>query len=161
MGLKKFDKMGKGFTFIEILIATMIVVVLVAIAFSALTSFRESNNLFRSTDLVIESLNKAKVRSLASKNQLMYGIHLASTTVTLFAGAGYNASDDSNEVSNLPVLTEVSNFSPNNATTSLDIVFKRLTGETDNPGIITLRATRNLSKTKQIEVYNSGLVEIK
>lgn len=151
--------MCKGFTLIEMLIASAVVIILAVIIFSGLTSFRESNNLLRGVDLVSDTLNKARVQTLSSKEQSAYGVRLASTTITLFKGNGYNPSDSSNEVINLPALVEIASFA--NSSTSLNIVFKRLSGETDNPGTVKMIIRSNADKTKEIEIYNSGLTEIK
>ncbi|KKS36971.1 MAG: hypothetical protein UV01_C0015G0025 [Parcubacteria group bacterium GW2011_GWA2_42_14] len=148
-----------GYTLIEMLIASAVVIILAVIIFAGLTSFRESNNLLRGVDLVADTLNKARVQTLASKEQSGYGIRLASTSVIFFKGNGYNPSDSSNETINMPPMVEINNFA--NSSTSLNIVFKRLSGETDNPGTIKMIIKRNSDKTKSIEVYNSGLVEIK
>lgn len=149
----------RGYTIIEILIAVAIVLILTTVVFQGITSFRESNDLARAADIVYDTLNKARALTLASKEQSVYGARLASSTITLFKGPSYVIDDPDNEIKEIPSLVVISGLSL--ASTSPDIVFKRLSGETDNYGTITLTTTRNPLKTKNIEIYNSGLSELR
>ena len=147
-----------GFTTLELLISVAIVIFLAAIIYSGISSFKESNILLITADTVADTLNKAKIRTLSSKLGSAYGVQLASTTITLFKGDSF-VSGTVEETINLRAPAVI--YSASLSLSSLDIVFKRLTGETDNFGTITLRSEKNNSMTKTITIYASGLVEIK
>jgi len=148
----------RGFTFIEILIGVAVLATLATLILGGMSSFRESANLNRARDIVIQQLKKARIRTLSSNSSSSFGVRFASSSVVLFKGNGYNQSDPSNETENLPALTEIINVGFT-GTTSLNVYFKRLTGEPTNTGIITLRSTRNPDKILRVQINAAGLID--
>lgn len=151
-------KSGPGFTIIEVLISIAILAILAAIVYSAMFSFKDSSILLGEADKVFDMLTKAKTNTVSSKSDSSYGVRLSSTTVILFKGNSY-AGGTIEETLQLRSPAQI--YSLALASSSPDIVFERLTGETDNFGTITLRSVTNANMTKTITVYASGLVEIK
>lgn len=148
----------KAFTLIETLVAIAVLGLLAAIVMNGLSSFQESGELSRSADIVSGVLRDARGRTLASKNNLAYGVHFDTEQFVLFEGAVYDSGAVSNEVTTLPFRIEVSTIALGGGD---DIVFSRLSGEASVMGTITLRAKRSPSKTKIVQVYQSGVVEVK
>ena len=147
--------LNRGFTLTEILIVIGIALVLTTIVVSVFTNIKNNQTLDKDSGLVIEVIRQAKSLTLNSKNSSQYGVHFESGSVTIFTGTTYSAGSSSNLVHSLS--------SGNSATTSLsgggrDIVFKRLSGETDNNGTIIL-SSQFSTTTKIITVYKTGLVE--
>ncbi|OGZ96035.1 MAG: hypothetical protein A3I44_00055 [Candidatus Sungbacteria bacterium RIFCSPLOWO2_02_FULL_51_17] len=144
-----------GFTAIEVLIAVVVTAVLVAIVLSGFASFRETAELTRAADSVIDVLKQARVQTLASQYSAQYGARFASSTAVLFRGSTFASDPASHATTTFPALVEVSSIAL--AGGGADVVFKRLTGETDNFGSITLHAKRIGAKTKIITIYASGI----
>ena len=149
----------KGFTLLETLFAVAILALLAAIIMSGFSSFQESGELLRTTDLAAGVLRDARGRTLASRNSREYGVHFGTDIITLFEGAAYNPAVASNIPVLLPFRVEISSIA---LTGGLDeTVFRRLSGEAAATGTITFRVKRKISKTKDIRIYESGVVEIK
>jgi type II secretory pathway pseudopilin PulG len=152
MKLKKF--FNNGFTVTETLIVIAIMIVLITVTLAVFSSFKNYEALNKDAQMVIETIRQAKNLTLNSKNSSQYGVHFESGSLTLFVGSTYTAGTTTNQVYS---------FNPSvTATTSLsggvNIVFKRLTGETDNNGTITLSSAFSTT-TKTITVYKTGLAE--
>jgi prepilin-type N-terminal cleavage/methylation domain-containing protein len=149
----------RGFTFIETLVAIAVLALLAAIAVNGLSSFQKSGELLRSADIVAGVLRDARGRTLASRNNSAYGVHFDAESVVLFAGAIYNSGAASNEVTLIPARTAISTITLVGG--GDDVVFGRLSGEVTPTGTITIRVRQEPSKTKEIRIYQSGVVEIK
>lgn len=145
----------RGFTLIEILIALGIGLVLTTVVLSVFMNFRSYQALDKDVGLIVEVIRQAKSLTLNSKNSSQYGVHFESGSITIFTGASYSSTSPTNLVHTFN--------SGVSATTTLtgsvrDIVFKRLSGETDNNGTIVL-SSQFSTTTKTITVYKTGLVE--
>ena len=148
----------KGFTLIEILVAVGILALLAALAVSGLSSFQESGDLLRTADSVAGMLRDARGRTLASKNDLQYGVHFDANQAVLFEGVTYSAGAASNEEIIFPFRVEISSIALGGGS---DVVFRRLSGEAITTGTIAVGVKKNPAKTKEVRVYESGVVEIK
>lgn len=138
-----------GFTFIELLISIAVIGVILTVVVDGLVSFRRSLDINQAADGVVAQLREARRRTIESKNASQWGVHVVSTSTILFSGSAYGASGVDNEGFVLPSTVTISGLS--------DVVFKRISGDTDNAGALTLTQGAN---TKVINVRSSGLVEI-
>ena len=143
---------------VEVLVVIAILAVLSVITFQ--TFYRMNSNKAIETDTlrVLLELQKARSLTLSSKNSSQYGVHFATTSVTIFKGTTFDAASSTN-------LTMTLSKAVNIATTSLagggaDVIFKRLTGETSHYGTTTLSLTASSSVTKTIMIYETGVAEI-
>lgn len=152
-------KILKAFTLIETLIAIAVLAILAAIMAGGLSSFQQSGELARAADMIAGTLRDARGRTLASKNNARYGIHFDSDKAVLFAGTVYTAGTPSNEAAILPSRIEISAIALGGG--GDDVVFQRLSGEAMATGTITLRVKQESSKTREVQIYQSGVVEIK
>lgn len=143
-----------GFTLIETLVTIAVLGGIGLIIVSGLTSFREQAALDRAADEAVELLREARSRTLASEGARSYGVHFASSTMTLFPGGTFNAADPENVIVALPVLVEVSALEL--ATTTASVVFRRLSGEAGGSGTVTFRNTRS-GKAENVEILPSGV----
>lgn len=149
----------KGFTLIETLVAIAVLALLAVIAVSGLSSFQKSGELGRAADMVAGVLRDARGRTLASKNNTRYGVHFDSDKAVLFVGTSYVAGIPSNEETVLPFRVEISAIALGGG--GDNVVFQRLSGEVAPTGTITLRVKQEPSKTREIQIYQSGVAEIK
>ncbi len=143
------SRAARGFTLIEILISVAVVAIIVLIIVSGLSAFRRSADLNHAVDGVLAQLREAKRRTVESRDASRWGVHVESSRTTLFKGTTYSFGAADNEVFTLPSAVTASGLA--------DVVFKRISGETDNAGMLTLTLGSN---TKVITIRSSGLIEV-
>lgn len=142
----------RGFSFIEVIIAVAILVTLSFVVAGSLFTFRETAALDQALDEAQELLREARSRTLGSDVEGTYGVHFASTTVTLFIGP-YVPGSPANTVVSLPVGVIVSAVGL--STTTASVMFERLTGDATAAGLVTFSTTRS-GKMGQLEILPSG-----
>ena len=101
-------------------------------------------------------LIRAQVETLAGSGGLEYGVHIEEFQVTLFEGAIYSSSATSNIVIIAPSSVHIESYSL--AGGGSDIIFKKITGESDEFGTIVVRSIADPSKTKTITVLKTGVI---
>lgn len=149
--------MKKGFTITETLIVIAIIAVIVTIVVSAFSKFNNNQSLGGAIGEVTSTLNEARANTLASYDNSAYGVHFQTDKVVLFKGGVYSSSDSDNEDVILSSKISISNISLTGG--GSDVVFKRLTGKTDQNGTITLSLISDPTKTKTITIHGSGIIE--
>ncbi len=142
----------------EIVVVIAIMVLLAVLTIESFSKIGAVRSLDTNTQQIALELEKARSLTLASQNDAQYGVHLASTSVTLFEGATYNAGSASTTVTYLNPSVTISSLSLTGGNT--DIVFSRLTGKTAVSGTITVSISGKLSSSKTLVVYPTGVVEI-
>jgi prepilin-type N-terminal cleavage/methylation domain-containing protein len=148
----------RGLTLIEILLAISIIGILCAITFFSLSQVRSKEVLDTEAGEVVSILELARSQGLGSKDKSEYGVHFASSTITLFKGTSYSASASTNVVKDLHATIEVRSLSL--STTTQNIVFERLTGEAISTGTVTLGIRGDVTSTKRIIIRSTGLIDI-
>ncbi len=138
----------------ETLFAFTILLFVAAFVFGKLSSFRSSADLDQAVNETLGLLREARSKTLGSENSAEYGVHFASTTVTLFSGITYNPADPNNIVANLPRSVIVSGLTL--ATTTASVVFERISGRAAAAGTVTFSSTL-ASSTKVIQILPAGL----
>ncbi len=145
-----------GFTLIEILVVLAIVGLISIFIFTSLNNYKKFQALDKDKETIVQILRQARSQTLSSRNASQYGAHIASSTVTLFTGTTYSSSSASNQVFLLQASDNIMTISLNGG--GSDVVFTRLTGETNQYGTITI-SSPTTSKTKTVTIYKTGLVE--
>ena len=147
----------KGFTLIEMVVVIAILVIVVVIAGASFGGIVERQELKRGAGLVRSTLEEARVRTLSSEGASQYGVHVATSTLTLFPGTTYTEGAPDNEIATLPARTHI-------ASTTLVggdvVVFKRLSGATDNVGTITVSLIADENESRTITIQQTGLIEL-
>ncbi len=151
-------KLKQGFTVVELLIVLAVMGIILGIIYGSFSGFRNQQILNSGTEDVLSVLNQAHSKTLAAKSGYRYGVHMASTTVTLFQGATYNAGAASNQVITLASGAIVMNTAVVGG--GLDVVFDRLTGKTSQPGTIRLEVANNPSKNRTITITSTGIIGV-
>ncbi len=144
---------NRGFSLLEILLVVGIMGVLAAVIAFPLSSFHRAQTIRGATADVSSLIQQAQSLTLASHDSLQYGVHLTTSTATLFSGTSYSAGAATNRVMTLPSgVTAAWSVQGNGA----DIIFERLTGETNQYGTITLSlSSPTLSRTITISKLGS------
>jgi len=149
-------KNKSGFTLVELLVTLAIISILAVVIFNALSNFRKNQALTMDTETVVEILRQARNQTLTSKNSSVYGVHFASPDITIFTGAVYDPNSTTNIKFVLSSTDTILSVNLNGA--GSDVIFKRLTGETDQYGTVVISSPQ-ISKTKTVTIYKTGLVE--
>src|SRR3989344_6037091 len=149
---------SKGFTLIEIIVAIGVMSIIGTTLFIGFSAATESADLKTSAFKVVDALQFARTRTIASLASSQYGVHFEQTQYVLFRGATYDAFDLNNIVYILPSRVEIANITL--AGGGSDVVFDRITGKTAQNGTLTVRLVADPSKLKTIEVAVSGRADI-
>ena len=145
----------KGFTLIEIIVVLLILGIIVSISASAFARmYRESARKAGASE-VYGALISARSRTLAAQNDTTHGVLVSSTTVTRFQGGAYSPSDTTNRSYTFEGgVTATGTL----VTSETPIIFTRLSGKPNSPGILYVRNDDGTSTTT-ITVSASGLIE--
>jgi Tfp pilus assembly protein PilV len=146
-----------GFTLVETLVVVSITVIITAMMMVSFKTYNTSEALSKDQAKVVSALERARSLTINSFNSSEYGVHFASTSVTIFKGSTYSSSDVNNIVTILHPLVQVK--SVNVAGGSMDVVFEQLTGETTQIGTTTLSLKTATTTTKTITIYGTGLIQ--
>ena len=145
----------QGFTFVELLVVLSIIAILVAVSVSALKNFRYAASLKVATQEVYRSVVDARSNTLASQGNSVYGVRIATTSVTRFTGATYVATSTSN-------ITYVFEYGVTAtgtlAISGTNVIFARLTGKPSATGTVYIRGA-SVVGTSTLVIHASGLIE--
>ena len=147
----------RGLTMVELLVVLAIVIILSSIVFQVFRTLASSKSLEGETSRVAAEIGRARSLTLASKYAAQFGVHFATSSVTLFQGSSYSASSASNTVTVLSPVVQVASSSF--AGGGSDVIFQRLTGGTTQSGTI-LISLKNGTTSKTITIYKTGAYEI-
>jgi Tfp pilus assembly protein FimT len=152
----------QSFTFIELLVIVGILIILIAIAVPNLSFFQKGSDLTNSSEEIINILRVAQSKTLASEIASQWGVYFDDTTsphrYTLFKGTNYAARDNSfDEIHKIPETVEISQI---NLAGEKEVVFNRISGETNQTGNLTLKLISDPSKTKTIYIDSSGQISL-
>jgi prepilin-type N-terminal cleavage/methylation domain-containing protein len=141
----------RGFTLVEMLIVLAIALLLFAVIGSIASNTYPKHSLRAQTDVVIQTLREAQAFTLARKYDSVWGVHLTSSGLTLFAGASYAARNATyDQTHSFPSGITVSGLT--------DVVFDALRGTTSQTGTITLTSNAT-SESNAITINANGVIE--
>ena len=146
----------KGLSLLEIIIVIGILALLAALGTGSLLQFSKTTDLNSSVEGSVSLLLEARSKTLSSQEESQYGVHFESDKIVLFKGAAYSSSDPLNEETVLPLPIETASISLNGG--GSDVIFKRLTGETDQYGTVTFRLKSDTSRTRILIILATGVV---
>lgn len=149
------SKNKRGFTAIELLVGIAVIAVIFSIATGPLKSFRDSQILASDTENILSILKEARSQTIFSKNSSQYGVHFESGRAVLFQGTVFGEPNANNKEFRLNSNLSISNWSLNGG--GQDVIFKRLTGTTDQFGTVTAALKNNPAKVKIINISETGI----
>ncbi len=148
---------SRGFSLIEILIVIAIVIFLSFFTVQTFHSLASTKGLDANTQRVLADLNKARSLTLASLNADTFGVHFESDRVTLFEGASFATASSTDTVDILDPSVTIAAVTL--AGGGSDVVFQRLTGDTNASGFVELSLSSSSSVKKIITIYQTGTVD--
>ena len=149
---------NRGFTLIELLIVIGVVAILTA---GVLVSYRSASGgieLKTNAFKIVDVLNLARQRTIASLGSSEYGVHFEASQFVLFKGAAYSAPDPDNIFYALPDTLEIADVSLVGG--GSEVVFDRITGKTAQSGSLKARLVSDIGKFKTINILSSGRADI-
>lgn len=147
---------SKGFSVLEIMISVSLIGVLTVIVVGQFSKYQAAQFIRTDTEAVIGIIEDARAKTLSSVSSSQYGVHFDTDTATLFTGSSYSSSDPDNkilELSSYVQITDVSLVGEGD-----EIVFERLSGNTNQYGSITLEASGG-DDSRVITVTKLGIIE--
>ncbi len=150
--------MTRGLTLVELLIVLAILSILAVLAFGSLQTFSDTQALLTGSNAAVSLIERAQNEALAGAGGVPHGVHIASTTLTLFSGTVYDPGGSTNEAVALTGGVVIAHASL--AGGGLDIVFDQLTGATEELGSLVLEAGGNSTRQKTIQVSPTGVVSV-
>lgn len=150
--------MQSGFSVVELLTAVGIIGILVAILVVNYRTTSQSTDLDTTTQRLIGALDRARSRTLGSKNDTTFGVHLEGSQYVEFEGTTYNPADPDNVIHTFGSDFEIANIALTGAVT--DVVFDRLTGRTGHSGTFDVRLTATPTTLKTVRILPLGQVDV-
>lgn len=143
----------KGFSLLEFVGMFAVILVITAIVVGGFLGFKRGSELTLANEHALSQLREAKARTLASRDNAAWGAHFETDRVILFKET-YSAGAAENETAMLPTSVEISAIALAGA--SNDVIFKRLTGETNQYGTITIRLKNDPAQIRAIIIEPTG-----
>jgi type II secretory pathway pseudopilin PulG len=145
-----------GFTLIETIVAIGVLVLLAVVIISGFVSLRGNTALESTGENIVALLSEARSKTLASEESSQYGVHFEANRAVFFKGASFMEGQPDNDEFLISSLVEISDINLDGG--GPDVIFKKLTGKTDNYGTITLALKANPAKTKDIVIQATGII---
>ena len=142
----------------EMLVALAILAVAVTIIVISLSKLNASQALEKSTSLVMSVVDQAHSLTFSAKDDSQYGVYFEDSGVTLFKGATYSPSDPLNVVTAIDYRVSIRSILLAGGGSS--VVFKRLTGETDQPGTLELFLKDSPAVAPAVTITKTGRVSM-
>lgn len=148
----------KGFTLIEMIIVVSITAILASMAFVSFGRIINYNSIESQAQSVRSHIERARIFTLASKNNSSLGVIFSTSTVRVFQGTTFvsaSSSDQVYEVDNNQSIINIS-FSGGGNT----IFFNKITGEPNKTGTVTVTSKSNTDDRRTVVIYQTGVVDI-
>lgn len=148
-----------GFTLIEVLVVIAIILIISSVVVVRRDGFNSKIDLENTVMSIDSKIKLARSRSISAFNGESHGIHFDSDQIVIFQGDVYIEGDSTNEAF---VFSEKNEINIINLTGGGDdLVFKRLTGETENFGNIGISVIGSPSYSRQILINSDGQSSLK
>jgi len=152
-GVCKKDSLT-GFTALEILVSLSIMAFLIVVSVGSFSKVRNARALDSAVESASSLIREARSRAMASEDGSQFGVYFEPSRAVLFKGTVFMEGDPNNKTYLPP--NEVEIASVNFLASS--IVFKKLTGDAENPGNVSVRLKNDPANAKTIFVNEAGLI---
>ena len=140
---------SKGFTFIELLLTVALLSLIAGMGVPVYQSLQNRNNLSLAVQSYTDALRRSQVLARANEGDSVWGVHIATSTITVFQGASFASRDASfDELTEFPSNIVVTGVSEN--------VFSKTFGEPSTTGTTTL--TDSTGTVRTIGINEKGTI---
>jgi len=146
----------RGISLPEIIIVIAIISIIATIVTASFSGLRNTQILGSAVETVKAIIADARSKTLSSKDDSPYGVHFATSSVTIFKGILYTDGAPDNLVTTLH--ENVSMTDVTLAGGGSDLVFSRLTGEVAAYGSVTLDIISGSTTARTISVSPAGVI---
>lgn len=146
--------MKKGFSILEVVIALAILALIAAAVSGAFWNFRDTRELERSRDEVMNLAREARARTLASESNNQFGVYVEAGRAVLFQGAAYGEGAAGNKAYAYSPRVEAYSIPFSGGA----VVFARLTGAASASGTVSFRLKAKPAQTRAFTIQSSGLM---
>lgn len=151
--------LSKAFTFIEILIAIGIIVLIIGLTIPAFHYFQSESALNNNAREIISALRLVQAKTVASEAEDSWGVYFNADSYILFKGTSFLARDPAYDKNyQLSKRAEIHEISL--AGSDSEIVFERISGATFNYGSVSLRLKAEQDKTRQVYISPTGQIQL-
>lgn len=147
-----------GFTLIELLVAIAVLILAAGFVLPGFNFWQRQSALDIATQEIINTLRLAQNKTLASEGATNYGVYFAPDRFTLFTGQTFNPGSITNQEHILNPSLFISQI--NLTSSSITVVFERLTGFTSSYGSIKIQIINDASKNKTIYINANGIINL-
>lgn len=140
------------------IIVVSITAILASMAFVSFGRIINYNSIESQAQSVRSHIERARIFTLASKNNSSFGVIFSTSTVRVFQGTTFvsaSSSDQVYEVDNNQSIINIS-FSGGGNT----IFFNKITGEPNKTGTVTVTSKSNTDDRRTVVIYQTGVVDI-
>jgi prepilin-type N-terminal cleavage/methylation domain-containing protein len=145
----------KGLTLVEIILVVVIAAILLGMSLLYYQTSQLNADINTRVREFVSYLRLAQSDTMAGLNDKSHGIHLETSSYTIFEGSGYNPADPQNSLIELPEIITIQNININGD--GNDIIFLGPDGTTDDYGTLDFNSSQ-LSKTVTITISALGTV---
>jgi len=154
--MRAFDYKKTGFSLLELVIVITIIAILGTVGFVKLTDYFTRNNLEKDAQKIAFTLKNARDRSISQDRGFQWGVHFENPAngkgfYELFAGTSYPGQTIIRNNLN----TGVEFLNPS-ASSTLDILFSKVTGLASVSTTIVVALAEDNNVTKSISVSNTN-----
>ena len=150
--------MKRGFTIIEILLVLAILSIAVTFVTVSFGKLNASRVLEKETALTLSILDEARALTLSSKEDSSYGVHFEDSVIVLFKGDVYSSSDPDNVTTSLDPRVGIRDIAFLGG--GVEVFFKRLTGDTDEPGTLEIFLRSSSDDARTVEITVTGIAQV-
>ena len=150
---KTKDKKNGGFTLLEITISVAIIILVGALSLVSWVNSRRVRDLASAGQAALSVLRTAQTNAATGADASQWGVHLEQYRIVLFRGASYAGATALTPYP-LPATVEIVNIAL--AGGGQDVIFKRITGGTDQSGTLLARVAGSATQTFPVSVDPSG-----
>lgn len=148
----------QGFTLLEILTVIAILGIVLGISLRAFSNITKQQSLDKDVETAYSYLLKARNQTINGEDGDNYGVHFASSTITLFKGSVYHAASSTNLTFSFGNRTYLSS---NGLTNGIyDVYFNKISGSPSATGTLVYKITTDSTVQKIMTIHGSGLVEV-
>lgn len=155
-------KNQKGVTMLEIIIVFMVVALIVSMGFSSYRTWQRKVLLTNTRDEIKSALVRAQQLATAADNNTAWGMHLATSSYTIFPGDFYNELDPNNktwDLNGIEIVNSYITFADGAGGYSSDVVFSKFDGDTYNTGTVSIIVSAQNDLSKNVIVQSSGQID--